>query len=192
MLAEAGRQEPTRLNIARVYDYLLDGSHNFEAGRAAAAQSQARWPDARHTMAANCPSSPEPEVTVAPADVRSLLCRHRSWWRPEHRHHGELGSGDRSGRGREGAGGPADRRRAGTVRRSCGTMRGSEATAENCAPSRGWIVIRLSSGAELRACRRLPEACRDTTLRAAAASETKTGITQAEQPAEPSRQVGHG
>jgi SAM-dependent methyltransferase len=51
--APAGQQEADGPNVARVYDYLLGGSHNFDADRAAAAQFLARWPDARQTMAAN-------------------------------------------------------------------------------------------------------------------------------------------
>src|SRR5712691_2291322 len=39
--------------IARVYDYLLGGSHNFAADRAAAREFLARWPDAQLTMLAN-------------------------------------------------------------------------------------------------------------------------------------------
>jgi hypothetical protein len=39
-----------RPNIARVYDYLLGGSHNFEADRIAAAEFIARWPEAPQTM----------------------------------------------------------------------------------------------------------------------------------------------
>ena len=42
-----------RPNIARVYDYLLGGSHNFAADRTAAEEFLARWPDARETMAVN-------------------------------------------------------------------------------------------------------------------------------------------
>jgi hypothetical protein len=49
----AGQQEADGPNIARVYDYLLGGSHNFDADRVAAAEFLARWPDARQTMAAN-------------------------------------------------------------------------------------------------------------------------------------------
>jgi SAM-dependent methyltransferase len=49
----AGPQEADGPNIARVYDYLLGGSHNFDADRLAAAEFLARWPDARQTMAAN-------------------------------------------------------------------------------------------------------------------------------------------
>jgi SAM-dependent methyltransferase len=48
-----GQQEADGPNIARVYDYLLGGSHNFDADRVAAAEFLARWPDARQTMAAN-------------------------------------------------------------------------------------------------------------------------------------------
>jgi hypothetical protein len=51
--APAGRQEADGPNIARVYDYLLGGSHNFAADRASAAEFLARWPDARQTMMAN-------------------------------------------------------------------------------------------------------------------------------------------
>jgi SAM-dependent methyltransferase len=40
-------------NIARVYDYLLGGSHNFAADRASAEEFLARWPDARETMRVN-------------------------------------------------------------------------------------------------------------------------------------------
>ena len=39
--------------IARVYDYMLGGSHNFAADRAAARQFLAQWPDAQLTMLAN-------------------------------------------------------------------------------------------------------------------------------------------
>lgn len=46
----AGQPEAGGPNIARVYDYLLGGSHNFDADRLAVL---ARWPDARRTMAAN-------------------------------------------------------------------------------------------------------------------------------------------
>ncbi len=53
MTAPAARQEADGPNIARVYDYLLGGSHNFDADRVAAAEFLARWPDARQTMAAN-------------------------------------------------------------------------------------------------------------------------------------------
>jgi SAM-dependent methyltransferase len=40
-------------SIARVYDYLLGGSHNFPADQEAAGEFLARWPDARETMRAN-------------------------------------------------------------------------------------------------------------------------------------------
>lgn len=40
-------------NIARVYDYLLGGSHNFAADRAFAQKFLATWPDARRTMRVN-------------------------------------------------------------------------------------------------------------------------------------------
>jgi hypothetical protein len=40
-------------SIARVYDYLLGGSHNFAADRAAARGFLTRWPDAQLTMLAN-------------------------------------------------------------------------------------------------------------------------------------------
>jgi len=40
-------------SIARVYDYLLGGSHNFPPDQEAAAEFLARWPDARQTMRAN-------------------------------------------------------------------------------------------------------------------------------------------
>jgi SAM-dependent methyltransferase len=40
-------------SIARVYDYLLGGSHNFAADQEAATQFLARWPDAPVTMRAN-------------------------------------------------------------------------------------------------------------------------------------------
>jgi SAM-dependent methyltransferase len=49
----AGPQEVEGPNIARVYDYHLGGSHNFDADKVAAAELLARWPDARQTMAAN-------------------------------------------------------------------------------------------------------------------------------------------
>ena len=40
-------------NIARVYDFLLGGSHNFAADRAAAGEFLSRWPDAPETMRLN-------------------------------------------------------------------------------------------------------------------------------------------
>ena len=40
-------------NIARVYDYLLGGSHNFAADREFAEEYLATWPDARETMRVN-------------------------------------------------------------------------------------------------------------------------------------------
>ena len=40
-------------SIARVYDYLLGGSHNFAADQEAAGEFLARWPDARETMRSN-------------------------------------------------------------------------------------------------------------------------------------------
>lgn len=40
-------------NIARVYDYLLGGSHNFAADRRFAEEYLATWPDARETMRVN-------------------------------------------------------------------------------------------------------------------------------------------
>src|SRR5216683_125965 len=40
-------------NIARVYDYMLGGSHNFAADRVSAEELLARWPDARETMRFN-------------------------------------------------------------------------------------------------------------------------------------------
>jgi len=49
----AGQQEADGPNIARVYDYLLGGSHNFAADRAAAEEFLARWPDAPETMRLN-------------------------------------------------------------------------------------------------------------------------------------------
>jgi len=48
-----GQQEADGPNIARVYDYLLGGSHNFIPDRESAAELLARWPDARQTMIAN-------------------------------------------------------------------------------------------------------------------------------------------
>jgi SAM-dependent methyltransferase len=51
--APAGQQEADGPNIARVYDYLLGGSHNFAADRASAQEFLARWPDARETMRLN-------------------------------------------------------------------------------------------------------------------------------------------
>ena len=53
MTAPSADQQADGPNIARVYDYLLGGSHNFDADRVAAAQFLARWADARQTMAAN-------------------------------------------------------------------------------------------------------------------------------------------
>jgi len=49
----AGQQEADGPNIARVYDYLHGGSHNFIPDRESAAELLARWPDARETMIAN-------------------------------------------------------------------------------------------------------------------------------------------
>lgn len=40
-------------SIARVYDFLLGGSHHFAADRAAAEEFVARWPDAPETMRIN-------------------------------------------------------------------------------------------------------------------------------------------
>ena len=40
-------------SIARVYDFLLGGSHNFAADQEAAGEFLARWPDARETMRSN-------------------------------------------------------------------------------------------------------------------------------------------
>jgi SAM-dependent methyltransferase len=47
------QREPDGANIARIYDYLLGGSHNFPADRAAAEEFCARWPDGRATLQAN-------------------------------------------------------------------------------------------------------------------------------------------
>jgi len=47
------QQEPDGANIARVYDYLLGGSHNFPADQAAAEDFRSRWPEAAATMRAN-------------------------------------------------------------------------------------------------------------------------------------------
>jgi hypothetical protein len=51
--APAGQQDADGPNIARVYDCLLGGSHNFAADRAAAGEFLARWPDAAETMRLN-------------------------------------------------------------------------------------------------------------------------------------------
>jgi SAM-dependent methyltransferase len=48
-----GQQEASGPSIARVYDYILGGSHNFAADRASAQEFLARWPDATQTMLAN-------------------------------------------------------------------------------------------------------------------------------------------
>lgn len=53
MTTPPGQQEADGPNIARVYDYLLGGSHNFIPDRESAAELLARWPDARETMIAN-------------------------------------------------------------------------------------------------------------------------------------------
>jgi SAM-dependent methyltransferase len=53
MTNSEAHQQADGPNIARVYDYLLGGSHNFDADKVAAAEFLARWPDARRTMAAN-------------------------------------------------------------------------------------------------------------------------------------------
>ena len=42
-----------RPNIARVYDYLLGGSHNFAPDRIFAQELLAQWPEARDTMRVN-------------------------------------------------------------------------------------------------------------------------------------------
>lgn len=47
------RQHADGASIARVYDYLLGGSHNFPPDQEAAEAVLARWPDARMTMRAN-------------------------------------------------------------------------------------------------------------------------------------------
>lgn len=47
------QREPDGANIARIYDYLLGGSHNFPADRAAAGEFCARWPDGPATLQAN-------------------------------------------------------------------------------------------------------------------------------------------
>ena len=47
------QREPDGANIARVYDYLLGGSHNFPADQAAAEDFCTRWPEAPATMRAN-------------------------------------------------------------------------------------------------------------------------------------------
>jgi SAM-dependent methyltransferase len=47
------RQQAEGPSIARIYDYLLGGSHNFPADQEAAGEFLARWPDARETMRAN-------------------------------------------------------------------------------------------------------------------------------------------
>jgi SAM-dependent methyltransferase len=49
----AGQQDADGPNIARVYDYLLGGSHNFAADRVSAEEFLARWPDAPETMRLN-------------------------------------------------------------------------------------------------------------------------------------------
>jgi hypothetical protein len=48
-----GRTEAEGPSIARIYDYLLGGSHNFPADQEAAGEFLARWSDARETMRAN-------------------------------------------------------------------------------------------------------------------------------------------
>lgn len=52
MTVPAG-QHADGASIARVYDYLLGGSHNFPPDQEAAEAVLARWPDARMTMRAN-------------------------------------------------------------------------------------------------------------------------------------------
>ena len=47
------QQEPHGANVARVYDYLLGGAHNFPAYQAAAEAFRSRWPQAPATMQAN-------------------------------------------------------------------------------------------------------------------------------------------
>ena len=53
MTGPAGQQEADGPSIARVYDYLLGGSHHFAADRASAEELLARWPDAPETMRLN-------------------------------------------------------------------------------------------------------------------------------------------
>jgi S-adenosyl methyltransferase len=62
-----------RPNIARVYDYLLGGSHNFEADRVAAAEFIARWPGAAHTMRMNRAFLGRVVRHLAQAGVRQFL-----------------------------------------------------------------------------------------------------------------------
>lgn len=45
--------EAEKPSIARVYDFLLGGSHHFAADRVAAGEFLARWPDATETMHVN-------------------------------------------------------------------------------------------------------------------------------------------
>ena len=52
MTVPAGQQTEGP-SIARVYDYLLGGSHNFAADQEAAAEFLDRWPDAGETMRSN-------------------------------------------------------------------------------------------------------------------------------------------
>jgi SAM-dependent methyltransferase len=52
-LTSPSRQQAEGPSIARIYDYLLGGSHNFPADEDAAGEFLARWPDARETMHAN-------------------------------------------------------------------------------------------------------------------------------------------
>lgn len=53
MTTPMGQKDADGPNIARVYDFLLGGSHNFAADRAAAGEFLARWPDAPETMRLN-------------------------------------------------------------------------------------------------------------------------------------------
>ncbi len=53
MTTPMGQQDADGPNIARVYDFLLGGSHNFTTDRAAAGEFLARWPDAAETMRLN-------------------------------------------------------------------------------------------------------------------------------------------
>ena len=53
MTTPMGQHDADGPNLARVYDFLLGGSPNFAADRAAAGEFLARWPDAPETMRLN-------------------------------------------------------------------------------------------------------------------------------------------
>jgi hypothetical protein len=45
--------DPTKPSVARIYDYYLGGSHNFDVDREQARQAIAQWPELPKIMRAN-------------------------------------------------------------------------------------------------------------------------------------------